>query len=507
MQRRAKRGAGVVTVGVLFSLVLSGCAGGADTGGADAPAVLRLAGAAAPTSLDPADIQEGQLIHHAQALYDSLLVVSPDGTLEPNVATDWSYSDDNLELTLTIRPGLEFTDGEVLDAAAVVANLEHMRDGSSTGAQQLASVAGAEALDDETVLITLGTPDPALLSSLATYAGFLASPALLDDPALDTAPVGSGPYILDQDETVAETRYVYTRNEDYWNTEAYPFDRVEISPFDSNAGLNALRSGQVDGIFGTIDNAAEIEASGLQVHVGGPVEWRGLFLSDRDGTMVPELADVRVRQAVNYAIDRESILETIFLGEGLATAQVFNPAGDAWLAEEQYTYDPERARELLDEAGVTELTLPVLSLGGSLFESIESIFSAQLAEVGIAVEYAAFNPSEGFAQFALHPTFFMSMSTNLSSWTDILNVAAPTAVMNPLGTQTPEFDALMTAIQESADQDQVAAYRAATEYLLEEAWFAPIIALNGVYFTSQEVDVQMQAAQIVPSLRNYSPAS
>jgi peptide/nickel transport system substrate-binding protein len=129
-----------------------------------------------------------------------------------------------------------------------------------------------------------------------------------------------------------------------------------------------------------------------------------------------------------------------------------------------------------------------------------------LEAVGINVEYTylAFDANI-MANLLAAPTYLMSMSSNLSGWTDIQNVAAPTAVMNGFRTETAEFNALMDEIQNSSGEQQVSAYHAANRYLVEQAWFMPIVALNGVYFTSATVDCDMQPGQIVPSLRNHHP--
>lgn len=495
----------------VVALLLSGCTTASGGGDDSETAVLRLGWGVAPASLDPAEIQEGQSILFEQALYDSLLTTSPDGQLQPGLASEWSYNEDLTELTLTLRDGVTFTDGSPVDAAAVVAGIEHIQQGTSTGSQYASSITAADAVDDGAVVLTLSEPDPSLLYSLSTYAGFIASPQAIESGTLAESPVGSGPYVLDESRTDTGVTYAFTRNEDYWDAAEYPYEEVVITIFDDDtAKFNALSSGQVDGMFGTTQKIAAAKAAGLNVAIGSPVEWRGLLLNDRLGQAVPALSDMRVRQAINYAFDRQGILDALFEGEGVPTTQVFNPAGAAWNEDvnDAYPYDPDKARELLAEAGFPDgFDLPVATYPG-LMDEVNPIVEQQLGDVGIRVQWVVASPSSAtvWQDMLGTPALVMSMGTYLSPWTDILNVAAPTAMMNPQQIETPEFDAIIERIKTSTGDEQAGAYQNASKYLVDNAWFAPWLALNGAYFTSPELEVQMQAGQIIPSLRNFRPA-
>jgi len=492
---------------------LAACTPSAPQASESQSTVLRLGWSdAPPTSLDPAAMQEGQNIIFAQALYDSLLAITPQGELEPDIATKWSYNDDLTELRLTLREGVRFSDGEALDADAVVANIEHVKAGTSTGAQYAASIESATAEDANTVTLHLSRPDPSLTYSLAAYAGFLASPAAIKAGTLAEEPVGSGPYTLDRTRTQAGTVYTFSRNKDHWDAGSYAYDEVVVTTFDDAAAeFNAISAGQIDGMFGSTQKIAAAEQAGLTVNVGTPVEWRGLLLNDRKGKTVPALADVRVRQAINYAFDRKGILDALFGGQGTPTTQVFNPRGSAWVDElnDAYPYDPQKAKELLAEAGYADgFELPIATYPG-LMDEVNPSVEQQLGDIGITVKWVVASPSSAtvWKDMLGTPALVMSMGTYLSSWTDIVNVAAPTAMMNPQGIETPEFDAILDRIRSTSGEEQVAAYREASTYLVENAWFAPWLALNGVYFTSSQVGVTMQAGQIVPSLRNFKPAA
>nr|WP_262927621.1 ABC transporter substrate-binding protein [Microbacterium sp. NIBRBAC000506063] len=297
------------------ALALTACAGG---GGSTAPSTenrtLSLANLQNLASFDTGQLDTGWQVYYWQPVYDTLLNYTPEGVVEPNLATSFEYNEDNTVLTLTLREGITFTDGEPFDAAAVKANIEHLQQSTGVSVYMVAGVTDVVVLDDVTVEIHLDAPDPAFTYYLCLVAGAMASPAALGTPEIAAVPVGSGPYVLDTGATITGSEYVFTRNEDYWNPDAFPYDTFIVKPMeDLTARVNALKSGQVNGATADTTVIAEAEASNLQVG-RNPISWRGLVLFDRDGEMVPELADVRVRQAINYALDSEAILENIFAG-------------------------------------------------------------------------------------------------------------------------------------------------------------------------------------------------
>lgn len=497
-----------VTAGLL---TLSAC-GGASVGPSSpdpAGATLALGTPVALPSLDPAAIQDGQSILFEQALYDSLLKESPSGEIQPNLAISWQYDATRTHLTLKLRTGVTFTDHTPLDAAAVVASLKHIESGQGTGTQQTQKISAITAVNAQTVRIDLRSPDPALLNSLATQAGFIASTAAIKAGTLAAAPVGSGPYELDSAKTVAGSSYVFTRNPDYWNKAAYPFAEVDIKVIaNPSTMVNALKNGQIDGMYGTAGQVADVKAGGVVVNSGPPVSWDGFFLNDRAGKQVPQLADVRVRQALNYAIDRKGIAAELYEGLATPTTQVFNQSAKGWLAalNDRYPYDPAKAKQLLAAAGATNFTLPIASFSG-LFTDLQPIIQQELAAVGVTVKWVTATAATYATSMLGAPVFPIEMSTNLSAWTDVQNVATPTAMMNGEHYQTPALNALLAKVPQTSGDQQTAALQAVDTYLVDQAWYLPIVAPNALYFSSSKVKVTMQAAQIVPSLDDFAPAS
>jgi peptide/nickel transport system substrate-binding protein len=507
------------SIAVIAALGLAACGGDDNSTGTSSSEVdngdttarggtLTLGAVVPPTTLDAAGVQWGNRAPFFQAVYDTLLLPTPDGEIEPFLATDWEYNDDNTVLTLTLRDDVEFTDGSAFDADAVVANFERFQDGSSAVANYFDDVDDFVAVDDTTVEIQLAAPNPALISYLSREGGVMASVESFDDPNIDTNPVGSGPYVLDSSATVTGTSYVYTRNDDYWNPDVQHYDEVVISVFDDpTAALNAIRAGEANGVkLANNDNLDEVEASGWTVH-SNELDFQGMLLLDRDGTMNEALADVRVRQAINYAFDREGLLEALHQGHGTVTTQVFPDRSEAFDPEldAYYTYDPDKARELLAEAGYADgltLELPISTVVGS---TTFTLVGQQLEDVGIT---ANFSDSSDYIADLLAPNYpaaWMALEQN-PDWQLIHFMIAPTAVFNPFGVEDPQVNEYMESIQWGDEEEQVAVASELNAYLVEQAWFAPFYRAQGSYATDENTTVEMLINNAYPAIYDFKPA-
>ena len=493
---------------VVSALALTACAA-AEPETPDAPKELLLGNNGDVLSWDPGEMKEGAIINYAEAVYDPLLRKTADSTIEGNLATEFTYNDDLTQLTLVLRDDVTFSDDTPFDAEAVKVNIEARKLGAGSASEAAKSIEEVVIVDEFTVELNLVAPNPGLLSALATYLGFMASPAALEAGAIGTEPVGSGPYTLNAAKSEAAVSYFFEASDGYWNAEAYPFDTVVIKPFtDFSARYNALATGQIQFMYGTSDMVEQAESDGLTVQ-SVPGEWQGIILQDRAGTLLPAMGDARVRQAFNYAIDRETILQTYYNGFGQVSTQTFNPASAAWLDElnERYPYDPEMARELLAEAGYPDgFTIPI-SYSEGFMSPLVPIVSQYLAEVGITVEQV---PINGFANGGLEtligqPAFMLSFSTNIPAWTDVLNKLTPTSLWNAFGYSDDTVAGLLEEIPLTQGDEQAALYQALNTHLVEEAWFAPIVTQENIYLSSPDIMVTMQQAQLIPSLRFFAP--
>ncbi|WP_167131405.1 ABC transporter substrate-binding protein [Paramicrobacterium chengjingii] len=500
-----------VAVIAAAALALTGCsgaAGNADSGGSSSS--LTLGSLSDINSFDPAQAHLGHAMQIYQAAYDTLILREPDGTLSPMLATAWEYNDDQTVLSLDLRDDVTFTDGAVFDAEAAKANLDHFAEANGPDANEAASIESVSVVDDDTIEITLSEPDPAMLYFLSQAAGFMGSPDAIGTDAIKTVPVGSGPYIFDENSSVSGSQLAFTKNDEYWNPDLQKYDKVvyKILP-DDTARLNAVVSGQVDGAILDPKTSKQAEGSGLE-KTSYPVDWHGLLLFDRGGELVPALKDVRVRQAINYAFDRQTMLDELLLGEGEVTAQVFGKTTDAYIPEldSVYSYDPEKAKSLLAEAGYEDgFTLKLPLLPGN--ESVLAMVKQQLADIGITVELLSV-PSDkstftGIMEGEYAAMYFPQFQGE--PWVAIRQMIAPNAAYNPFGATSDELQGYIDAVRLGGDKSGELAKKV-NQYVTDNAWFAPWYRVNQLYYSDgSKVTVEPQIQQAVPNLYNYSPVS
>ncbi len=512
---RARRGAALMAASAM-ALALVGCTSEGqsgdgeegDGGGEQQSLTLTIGARVDNNSFDPADLEIGNRIQYWQPVYDTLIRLDADAEPQPNLATEWSYNDDNTALTLQLRDDVTFTDGEAFDGEAVKANIEHIKAGSGQNQFMVAGIDEVVVSSPTEVELRLSEPVPSLLSYLGWVGGAMASPAALEAGSIAEEPVGSGPYVYDAAASRPGTEYQYTRNEDYWNAEAFPYDTYVVRPLnDVTPTLNALKTDQLSGALLTPAVAKEAESSGVTIETRS-VAWAGLLIGDRQGTKVPELADPRVRQAINYAMNREEMVEFILNGYGEPTSQVFNTASQAYdeNLDDAYTYDVDKAKQLMSEAGVGEFTI-TMPQWDSPWNDLFPTIAAQLAEIGITVVYDQVPPDQAISSVLSgdYPVAFFPLAS-ASAWQDLQTWVTPEAPWNMQKATDPELTALIEKAQMATGDEQDAAFQAVNEWLVEEAWFAPLFRQDQVFGVTEGTDVTMQAQNAVPSLWLYQPA-
>ncbi|MCY1294605.1 Glutathione-binding protein GsiB [compost metagenome] len=470
------------------------------------PDVLAMAANIDNDTFNRATIRLGTREPYWLAVFDTLVHLTPDAKLEPGLATRWEWNEAGDALSLTLREGVKFTDGRPFDGQAVQANLIALRDGGGENAFMLAGLKDVEIKSPTNVVLHLSSPDPALVENLASAAGAMASPASINAADAGTRPIGSGPYVLDTDATVPGRQYVYRSNPDYWDPSSVEFDTLTVTPIsDLSARLNALRSGQVDVVLGDATVVNEAKASGLNVTTY-PVDWEGILIADRNGEVLPALADPRVRQAIALAFDKDSILKFMRAGLGSVTSQIFSKNSTAYVPELDgtHSYDPDRARQLMAEAGYADgfsLTMPELRL----FAAFTPVITQMLGEIGIKATWVSVAPTEAIAelQSGKYPMFVIRLAAQ-TSWSDIRRVIAPDASWNMRHAQNDELNALISAAQHaSSDEERTAAYQNINRWLVEKAWFAPWYRVDSVILTNNEVEVHPRPWSVAPSVQYF----
>jgi peptide/nickel transport system substrate-binding protein len=507
--------AGVAAAAALMLTACSGTSGDTSNGTSGASGssgqarTLTIAMSSDVTSFAPQNAGDGPAVPWTQAAYDTLIRQQPDGSFVPMLAKSWKYDADQTTLTFTLQSGVTFQDGAALDATAVKKNLEATRDGTGILSTQLASIKSIDAPSADTVVLHLGEPDPALLRSLSQPSGMIASPAEVGSKDLDTTPDGTGPYVLDAADTVRGSTYTFTKKSDYWDKSlSLPYSTIVYKVMtDTTARVNALMSGQVDAAYIDQNTLAQVKGAGLHTYTYPGAGVFGLFLLDRDGKIQPALKDVRVRQAINLALDRKTIVSKLLLGQGVATEQVFNPQGTAYDAtlDSTYAFDPAKAKALMAAAGYAKgFSLEMPSLG----TPVETILTQELGAIGINVKFKSVAATDFISevQSRKYPVIeFQLQSTE--PWQTIQFMVAPKAPWNEFGTTDPKVTALIATIQHSTGATQTTAYKALNTYLVQQAWFAPLYFANTIYATGKNTTVVPAYEQSAPSIYTYSPAS
>jgi peptide/nickel transport system substrate-binding protein len=337
----------------------------------------------------------------------------------------------------------------------------------------------------------------------------MASPKAIEDGSLKNGPVGTGPYTLDSGATTAGSQYTFVRNKAYWNAEAFPFDKIVFKPLnDPTAVLNALRSGQVDGALMTsAKNVAPAEASGLTVDKNTPGDVDGVYIWDRGGKIVKALGNVKVRQALNYAFDKNAIVKTAKQGYGQPTTQVFNKATAAYdpALDSKYTYDPAKAKQLLAEAGYAngfDVTIPDLS---PVFPDAQAAMVQQLKDIGVRVKVdkVPVNQVINALLSGKYPMAYFSLAS-FRPWDTVVIQLMKDSLWNPLKYEDPKATALIEKAQSTPPgPEQDALFKELNTYVVDQAWNIPWTQVENAYITSKDVDVTPFVFAPVPPIYNF----
>ncbi|WP_217376620.1 ABC transporter substrate-binding protein [Paenarthrobacter ureafaciens] len=510
-----RRGAGIAAVALATALLTAcgGSGGTTGTGNAQVPGGdqkgdhIRIAMLNDIPSWDPGKAGVATQLELARGVYDTLIGVDTEGKLVPALATEWRYTDDKRTvLELKLRDDVTFSDGTKFDAEAAKANLDHFRESKGPQVNQIDGVTGTEVVDAKTVRIKLDRPNPALEINLSQAAGLQASPASLKDGSAETKPVGSGPYVLDPG-SVRGNQYIFKARDGYWKPELQHWNMMTFRLLsDPAARLNALTAKQVDVANVQPPQIAQAEKTGAKV-----TDWtssvQGMLLLDRDGKVAPGLKDVRVRQAINYAFDRELMLKEAVLGRGEVTSQMFAPESSAYVKDldNAYPHDVEKARKLMADAGYADGFKVKIAFAKPSEFAAPFIVQA-LGEIGITVERVSIPPQEfqssiSGGQYAMP----WSVISQGPTWTMIQRVVSPDAPYNAFKSENPELNKLLEETRNAGDAEN--AGQELNRYLVDNAWFAPWYRVGSpLAFNPQVVDVLPQAFQNSPSIYNYLPA-
>jgi peptide/nickel transport system substrate-binding protein len=456
-------------------------------------------------SWDPSQADIGHMAPLYQAAYDNLILRTPDGQYKPNLATSWKLNADDTVMTLKLRTDVKFSDGSAFDATVAKANLDNFIKGNGP---QAGTIAGASVavVDPSTIAITLKDPNPELAYYLSTTDSYMASPKALGTAGLKTTPVGSGPYIIDPSSS-AGSQEVFVANPNYWDKSKIKFKKITFKIMgDTTARLNALLSGQIDATLLDTKTAPTAKTRGLTQYLNN-VDWQGLLMFDRAGKINVFLKNVKVRQAIAYAINRAALLKAIQDGQGEITNQPFaksSPAYDTAL-DKTYPFDIKKAKQLLTEgnaSGGFDLTMAAWP-----DPTMNAIVGDQLKAIGINVTWVQ-TPAADYRN-ALKSGKYAAGIFQLfqgTPWVAINQLATPNGSWNILHSTDPVIDKALASLKDDAsDKNLNAQATIINRFLVQNAWYIPFYRVPQLFFAGKHVKTANQAQNAVPYLYSYAP--
>ncbi len=358
---------------------------------------LRIGLAEDPDVLDPSLARTfvGRIVF--AALCDKLIDIDEKLGLVPQLALSWDWSADSKALTMKLRPGVSFHDGEKFDAAAVKFNIErHKTMPGSNRRGELAPVTSVDVVDPMTVRLNLSTPFSPLLAALSDRAGMMVSPkaALAAGDKFGSKPVCSGPFKFA--ERIAQDRIVVERFDGYWNKAAIHFAKITYTPIpDATVRLANLKAGQLDFVERVASSDIERLKTDKKLKTAAITEigYQGITINvgkSERAQANPLGRDPRVREAFELAIDRQGLSQVVMDNEAVV--------GNQWVAPSNSFYaknmpvpkrDIARARALLKEAGVPNPSFTLLTPTTSDAQRLALVVQAMTRDAGFDVKIQA----------------------------------------------------------------------------------------------------------------------
>jgi len=498
------RALGAVSLTAAAVLLLSGCTGAAGTASGD-DTKLTLGTTTDINGWSPLD--QPQFQNWAiDAVYSPLVQCDKFGKAEPGIADTFEISPDNTVFTAHIREGATFSDGSPVDAQAIVDNFELA--GTAGGSIDIFKDVVAEATDEQNVTVTWPEPQPIMGERICNMN--IGGSDYIASGDLDSAPVGYGPYFLDADASTPGATYVFTKNADFWDADTYPYETLELRVLESEtAGVNALKTGQIDGTLVSTTARAEVEAAGLEIQTMSAQTTR-LMLSDYLGTRIPALASLDVRRAMNMVFDKEAIAENLYGGYATPAVQMFRPGSDAYIddLEDPYPYDVEAAQALMEGSGFADgftVTLPYMA-GDNLAQVIPYV-KQQLALLNITVEEQTLSGPDAIQSLLNDfPVVLWNLGNSGDSVSDIDTAVMKDGFWNLSHHEDPVTNALWQTILTGSGEERVEAQQEINRYIIDQAWFAPLVNPETFFGHSDKVTIDEVTDNqgLYPLLRDFS---
>ncbi|MCC5974467.1 MAG: ABC transporter substrate-binding protein [Rubellimicrobium sp.] len=494
----AKRriGAGVAAIGAAFGLALPAAAQ------EDCVNVLGYEWSGERQSMDPAAMHSGDDAYHIFAVYNRLVDVDDDFNILPELATDWSISEDGLTWTFTLREGVTFHDGSAFTAADVVHTFERLIDPeTASGAASVLSFlapGSIRAVDDLTVSFTTAEPVVELPILIANkYTNIVAEGATVEELRLNGN--GTGPFMQSQFEPGGAVR-ILTANPDYWGgAPAAPCLRITVAQ-EPVAAVTAIGSGQVDLVLNVDPAVIPALANDPAITLLETGASNSMTVSMQvDAAPFDNLA---VRQALKAAVDRQGLVDTVLLGYGQVAAD--NPvpvSSPASFTAEAPVQDLDRARELLAEAGYPDgLSFDLFTAEGVPgMVRMAQAFAEQVRPAGFDINVVV-TPAESYWD-----DIWLNRPILTSAWSmrppaeGLAYAYTSDAQYNETHFRRAEYDTLLAQAATTTDHDaRLALYADAGRMLAEEG--GVIIPM----FVHQVIGLRANCTGFEPRAQNFN---
>ncbi|TMC08273.1 MAG: ABC transporter substrate-binding protein [Chloroflexi bacterium] len=472
----------VITLLMLSGLALAACGTGGSgqqstTSGTKHGDTLTVAIGIDPDTLDPAAQTTTTAAQIVDMMAETLVTMDSTGKLQPLLATTWQQASDGMSWTFTLRSGVKFSDGTPFNAAAVKFNFDRLLSPTTFKSQPgvLGGKTGIDhvvAVDDTHVQFFLKSQFSPFAAALTQTNSAIISPASVNvapnKPEVITQPVGTGPYVFK--ERVASDHITMTANKNYWGTTKANYDTQVYKIVPEAASREALvKSGGADVVVAPPANDLPALQNDPSVHVilGPSDRTIQIVINTQDATQ-PLLQKPEVRQALNYAIDKNAIIKTVMFGAATPLSGPMANSVFGYCQTGNYNYDPNKAKSMLQAAGASGMSVKLVSPTGRYVQDIQvaNAVAGYLRDVGLKVDgpgtvdwptyvatYASVPPA--LAKTDLHllgwAPAYLDASQSLQQF---YSTQIPPAGLESSYYKNPQVDALIAKGNSGTDQNQ-----------------------------------------------------
>lgn len=498
--RRRLKGATLLALALSAVLGISACSSSSNDSSSSASTqgnTLTLAMIGTPVSLDPAVAGPTTLI--SNLTYLPLIYIDKNAKYQPGLATSWKYVDGSAhkQFELTLRSDAKFSDGTPVTGAAVQAWLEYFIKANGPFANSLGVGTMVSVPKPNTVLISMTTPNPSLPWILAQTngAGYVASTEALTNDALAKNTYGAGQYVYDAAASVAGDTYTFSPNKYFFDQKAIHWKKIVVKIVSTPTSVEqGIASGQFNGGPGSIGTISAAKSAGVTVVSSVPSVWNGIALLNRSDTADNPMGNLKVRQAMNYAMDRNALVKGLINGEGIPTSSWITYDGNNKASQSAYPFNVKKAKQLLAEAGYSNgftfnlLTTTSPLAEGTASQTLSQAVAQQLKNIGVTVNITEVSPTEFNSNLTSGKFDGCLYSFGINSYATYYGVfLSTTSIFNmvhkvPL---SPELSQLTDEYLTGNDPD--AASKEITQYVTDQAYNIPLYAPEGVFFTSKNI--------------------